>query len=81
MNVYAAYQFNLLNDTHYVKSTGTDKDDKFHWVSFTSSNRTFPSRPAASGLFCGKSTGLPQNKACNDKIYWSNEKNICDESR
>ncbi|HAU8267449.1 TPA: porin [Kluyvera intermedia] len=29
MNVYAAYQFNLLNDTHYVKSTGTDKDDKF----------------------------------------------------
>lgn len=29
MNVYAAYKFNLLNDTKYVKETGTDKDDQF----------------------------------------------------
>ena len=29
MNVYAAYKFNLLDDTRYVSSTGTDKDDQF----------------------------------------------------
>lgn len=29
MNVYAAYQFNLLDDTHYVRETGTNKNDQF----------------------------------------------------
>lgn len=29
MNVYAAYKFNLLNDTDYVRETGTNKDDQF----------------------------------------------------
>ncbi|WP_437888747.1 porin [Phytobacter sp. V91] len=29
MNVYAAYKFNLLDDTAYVKETGLDKGDQF----------------------------------------------------
>ena len=29
MNVYAAYQFNLLDDTRYVRETGTNKNDQF----------------------------------------------------
>lgn len=29
MNVYAAYQFNLLDDTRYVRATGINQDDKF----------------------------------------------------